>query len=68
MEDAGVLALIAIPIRGIIGYLIGRNKKTGGGWSAVLGIFLGLIGWIIAACSKKNDAPTFDDMTKGKRQ
>ena len=38
MEDAGVLALIAIPIRGIIGYLIGRNRKIGGGWSAVLGI------------------------------
>ena len=35
MEDAGVLALIAIPIRGIIGYLIGRNRKIGGGWSAV---------------------------------
>ena len=65
MEDAGVLALIAI--RGIIGYLIGRNRKIGGGWSTVLGIFLGLIGWIIAACSKKNDAPTFDDMTKGNR-
>ena len=68
MEDAGVLALIAIPIRGIIGYLIGKNRKIGGGWSTVLGIFLGLIGWIIAACSKKNDAPSFDDMTKGNRQ
>lgn len=68
MEDAGVLALIAIPIRGLIGYLIGKNRKIGGGWSVVLGVFLGLIGWIIAVCSKKNDSPTFDDMTKGGTQ
>lgn len=64
MEDASVLALIAIPIRGLIGYLIGKNRKIGGGWAIVLGIFLGLIGWIIAACSKKNDSPKFDDMTE----
>ena len=64
MESAG-LALILIPIRGGIGYLIGRNRKIGGGWAFVLGAFLGLIGWIIAACSKKNGTPTFNDMTKG---
>ncbi|MBR3725782.1 MAG: hypothetical protein IKN11_10400 [Bacteroidales bacterium] len=64
MESAG-LALILIPIRGGIGYLIGRKRKIGGGWAFVLGAFLGLIGWIIAACSKKKDAPTFDDITKG---
>ncbi len=68
MEEVGVLTLIAIPIRGLIGYLIGKNRKNGGGWATVLGIFLGLIGWIIAACSKKNNAPTFDDMTNGNRQ
>lgn len=64
MEGAE-FALLLIPIRGGIGYLIGRNRRIGGGWAFVLGAFLGLIGWIIAACSKKKDAPTFDDITKG---
>lgn len=53
MENIG---LILAPIfGGLIGLLIGRNRKIGAGWSFVLGFFLGFIGWIIAACSKKNE-------------
>ncbi|MBR1851548.1 MAG: hypothetical protein IJ789_09325 [Bacteroidales bacterium] len=62
MEIAGVL--IAIVIRALIGYLIGRNRKIGGGWSLVLGAILGFIGWIIAACSEKTNVTKFDDMSK----
>lgn len=49
---------------GGLGYLMGRNRKIGGGWSFVLGAILGIIGWIIILCSKKSNAPTFDDMSK----
>lgn len=60
-----VLALIiVIAIRGGIGYLIGRNRIIGEGWSFILGAVLGLIGWIIIACSQKNNTPKFDAVTK----
>ena len=64
----GPVLIVVLIVRGLIGYLIGRKRKIGPGWSFVLGLFLGLIGWIIAACSKKNDAATFDDITKGGMQ
>lgn len=55
--------LLAQAIFGGIGALIGRKRKIGTGWGFVLGFFLGFIGWIITACSKKND-PEFTDMTR----
>lgn len=61
MEAIAFIILIAI--RGGIGYLIGRNRTIGGGWAFLLGAVLGLIGWIIALCCKKIDAPHFDDMS-----
>lgn len=61
-----IVAIIAIPIRGLIGYFIGRNRKIGPGWSFALGAILGLIGWIIAACSKKSSSPEFDDMSQSR--
>ena len=67
MEEAGAtifVGLISMAIGGGIGYLIGRNRKIGGGWSFVLGAILGFIGWIIAACSEKTDVTKFDDMSK----
>jgi hypothetical protein len=35
----------------LVGYLIGKNKGLGG-LGAVLGFFLGIIGWIIVAVMK----------------
>lgn len=60
----GFVFFLLIAIRGGIGYLIGRNRTIGGGWAFLLGAVLGLIGWIIALCGKKNNAPHFDDMSK----
>lgn len=67
MEEAGAnlfVGLIGMAIGGGIGYLIGRNRKIGGGWSFILGAILGIIGWIIAACSEKTNVTKFDDMSK----
>ncbi|MBR1645033.1 MAG: hypothetical protein IJ684_06665 [Bacteroidales bacterium] len=67
MDEAGTLivGLMTMAIAGGIGYLIGRNRKIGGGWSFVLGAVLGLIGWIIAACSEKTNVTKYDNMSKG---
>lgn len=67
MEEASAnlfVGLIGLAIGGGIGYLIGRNRKIGGGWSFILGAILGIIGWIIAACSEKTNVTKFDDMSK----
>ena len=56
--------LFALIIGGVVGALIGRNRKIGAGWGALLGAVLGLIGWIIALCSKKNTNVDYVDMTK----
>lgn len=67
MEEAGAtifVGLIYMAVSGGIGYLFGRNRKIGGGWSFVLGAILGAIGWIIAACSEKTNVTKFDDMSK----
>jgi uncharacterized membrane protein YvlD (DUF360 family) len=58
------LGLFLMAIGGAIGALIGSNRKIGAGWSFLLGAVLGIIGWIISACSEKN-GPKFDDMSKG---
>jgi dipeptide/tripeptide permease len=63
MEQLWIVLLSSI-IAGVIGALIGKNRKIGAGWAFVLGLILGLIGWIIAACSEKT-GPKFDDMSKG---
>lgn len=57
MEGIGII--FALIIRAGIGAWIGNNRQIGSAWGAVLGLFLGIIGWIIAACSKKNNTPTF---------
>ena len=44
--------IILMSICGSIGYQIGKNRKLGGGWSFALGA-IPVVGWIIAACSKK---------------
>jgi hypothetical protein len=59
-----VIAIVVLAIRGGIGYLIGKNRNIGGVWAFILGVVLGLIGWIIAACSKKVNIPMFDDMSE----
>lgn len=46
--------LVLMSISGCIGYHIGKNRKLGAGWSYALGAVLPVVGWIIAACSKKN--------------
>lgn len=61
MENIGIL--LAPIFGGVIGLLIGKNRKIGAGWAFVIGFFLGFIGWIIAACSKKNEVE-FTEMTK----
>ncbi len=54
-EDAVACVVVVFVIaavvafKGGIGYLIGRNKGLGGIGFA-LGLFLGIIGWIIVAC------------------
>lgn len=55
--------VIGMLLGGAIGALIGRNRKIGAGWAFLLGAVLGIIGWIIAACSKKNGTD-FVDMSK----
>lgn len=62
MDQAFVFILRFI-LMGGGGYLIGRNRKIGGGWSFAIGAILGLVGWIIILCSKKNNKPEFDDMS-----
>ena len=67
MEEAGAtifVGLIGMAISGGIGYLFGRNRKIGGGWSFILGAILGVIGWVIAMCSEKTNVTKFDDMSK----
>ena len=62
--DQAFILLLRVVLMGGLGYMMGRNRKIGGGWSFVLGAILGIIGWIIILCSKKSNAPTFDDMSK----
>jgi len=62
MENLGS-ALVGGIIFAVICGLIGKNRKIGAGWGAVLGFFLSLIGLIIVLCSKKNE-PEFKDMSK----
>lgn len=57
------MVIIGIILSAIIGALIGRNRKIGAGWAALLSAVLGFIGWIIAACSEKNETE-FTDMSK----
>jgi hypothetical protein len=65
MEDGLVFfVIIGLIIRTVVGGIIGNKHKAGVGWGIVLGAFLGIIGWIIAACSGKKDKPHFDDMSK----
>lgn len=52
--------LIGAILAGLIGALIGRNRKIGAGWAFVLCFFLGIIGLIITACSKKNETEFVD--------
>lgn len=66
MDEQIFVTIICMVTGGGIGYLIGRNRKIGGGWSIILGVFLGLIGWIIAACSEKTNVTKFDDMSKNR--
>lgn len=61
MEEVFII-IFSMVIGGLIGVLIGRNRKIGAGWSFVLGAFLGIIGWIIAAVSDKKE-PEFTDMS-----
>ena len=54
--------LFSFLIGGCIGALIARKRTIGAGWGFVLGGFLGIIGWIIAACcKKKNDIDFIDE-------
>ena len=57
--------ILAMIVGGAIGALIGRNRKIGAGLSFVLGMFLGFIGWIIAACSERTNVTKCDDISKG---
>lgn len=52
--------LIGAILAGIIGALIGRNKKIGAGWAFVLCFFLGIIGIVITAFSKKVETEFVD--------
>lgn len=63
MEGIFVTLLGGI-IAGGIGALIGRNRKMGAGLAFILCAILGILGWIIVACSAKNEIK-FDDMSKG---
>ena len=69
MGDGGQIffVIVGVIIRTIIGGWIGSKHKCGTGWGVVLGLFLGLIGWIIAACSGKPKT-MFEDMSKGNEQ
>lgn len=49
--------ILGLLISGVIGALIGRNRKIGAGWAFTLGFFFSFVGWIIAVCSRKKDAP-----------
>ena len=60
--------IFAMIVGGAIGALIGKNRKIGAGLSFVLGMFLGIIGWIISACSERTNVTKFDDMSKGGEQ
>lgn len=61
-----VIQIIAFVLMGAIGALIGRKRRIGIAWAFFLGAFLSFIGWIIAAISKKKDAPA-REMSKGGR-
>lgn len=52
--------IFASIIGGIVGALIGKNRKIGAGWAFVLGFFLGIIGWVIIAFSKKAETEFVD--------
>ena len=62
MEQGIVTMIFGMIFGGIIGALIGRKRKIGAGWAALLGAVLGIIGWIIAVCSKKSETE-FTDMS-----
>ena len=51
----GATIISGILFNGIIGMFFGRNRKIGSFWSFILGAVIGPIGWIVAACSPKND-------------
>jgi len=60
-DSAQVLIILLVIVfvvlfKGGIGYLIGRNKGKGG-LGFVLGLFLGIIGWIIIAVIPGEPAP-----------
>lgn len=64
MEDNTVAIIVgALLISGLIGALIGRDRKIGSGGGFILGLLLGILGWIIAALSQA-DVPTKDDIKK----
>lgn len=67
MDQAAVF-IIRLIIWIPVGAMVGKNRKIGSGWGAVLCALLGLIGLIIVLCSKKNDTPTFTDMSNGGEQ
>ncbi len=54
--------LIGLIVGPLVGYLIGKPKNLGG-LGAVLGFFLGFIGWIIVAVMKPK--PSFDQPPPG---
>lgn len=58
--------IFASIIGGIVGALIGKNRKIGAGWGFALSFFLGFIGWIFALCSKKNETE-FMEITKNEQ-
>lgn len=62
--EAIFVSLFGLLVGGGIGALIGRNREIGAGWAFVLGGFLGIIGWIIVACSEKTNVTKFDEVSK----
>lgn len=58
----GLVFIVVLGLRAGIGALLGKGRKVGSGWGAMLGAFLGLIGYIIIICSKRNTSPSFIDV------